>query len=276
MKAEYVQVQIELPEHQKEVAIALLASIGFEAFEETEQGLIACIGRESFEEERLNNMLEVVNCTSFRTQLLPPQNWNATWEAQYPSVFVDDFCQVIPTFRQPRPGFEHCLIIDPKMSFGTGHHETTRLMIRMMRQLDFSRCRVLDMGCGTGILAILAAKLGAEAVTGIDIDPWSYENARENVQLNGSGPIDIRQGDARSIPPGEYDLILANINRNVLLADMPVYAQHLKAGGKLLISGFYQTDVPSLLQSAQALGLRHAHALKEADWAALLFEKTRN
>ncbi|GAB4406398.1 MAG: 50S ribosomal protein L11 methyltransferase [Bacteroidia bacterium] len=250
---------------------ALLAEIGFEAFEDQPDGTSAYVPVTQFDRERLEDCLTVLETG------LPPLsvhhhariNWNARWEADYPSVYVDSFCQIVPSFRAPLPGYAHTIIIDPKMSFGTGHHETTRLMIRQLARLAPAGQQVLDMGCGTGVLGILAARMGAAAVTAIDIDPWSVENCGENILLNDTPQVQVLLGDASALPTQTFDLILANINRNVLLADLPAYVNRLAKEGILVISGFYERDVPVLLQTCEALGLKPDHALGDNDWTSL-------
>lgn len=272
MKTEYLQVHIDVPTSLVDATVAFLAHVGYDAFEETEAGLHAYIERQAFEVATLEATLQVLGLSAYRTRPLPVKNWNEAWEANYPSVFIDQFCQVIPTFRAPEPGFAHTLRIDPKMSFGTGNHETTRSMIRLMRGLAFEGQSVLDMGCGTGILGILAEQLGATRVLGIDIDGWSIENARENVLINHCSRMKIAQGDVNAIPAETYGCILANINRNVLRADLPSYARHLRPAGSLLLSGFYVQDEAAMVSLAQAQGLSLRQREEEQQWVALRFD----
>ncbi len=275
MNTEFIQVVIKSPEPLREVLIAFLVEMGYEGFEETDVGIDAYIASAQYDEKAIENMLSVLGSPSisFEKRMLPTINWNAEWERNYPSVFIDHFCQIIPPFRSPRPNFSYTLMIEPKMSFGTGHHETTRLMIQQMQKIDLLAKNVLDMGCGTGVLSILAKKMGAKTVTGIDIDPWSYENAMENIQLNQVDHIDIVQGNTAQIPSQSFDVILANINRNVLLEDMSSYVQHLANEGTLLLSGFYEADEAQLSQKAQSLNLIVHRQLSEHRWVAVCYHK---
>lgn len=276
MKKEYVQLDIYAPHSFQDVMIALLSEKGYEGFVETENGLEAYILKEYFNESTLINMMDILDNPeiSYNAHILPVKNWNTEWEQNYPSVYVGSFCQIIPSFRQPKPNFRHTLIIDPKMSFGTGNHETTRLMIAQMKIFDFADQKVLDMGCGTAILGLLASKMGAKEITAIDIDPWSFENATENMSLNKAKNMEIIIGGAGHIPPTKYDFILANINKNVLLADMNRYVQHLDEGGVLLMSGFYEQDKPEINQLSTSLNLSIHRETVENHWMAISYHYT--
>ena len=270
MKTDYVSLRIEAAEDRHEVLMALLAEAGCEAFETAPDHLLAYLPAPDYAAERIAEVLSWLpeGAPPFTPTHIPATNWNAAWEASYQPVEVGQFCQIVPSFHTPAAGFAHTVLIDPQMSFGTGHHETTRLMVRHLETLPVSGRQVLDMGCGTGVLGILAAKMGARAVIGIDIDGWSYENTMENIRRNAITTMEVRQGDAQAIPPGPYDLILANINRHVLLADLPVYARHLAREGILVISGFYEWDMPVLEAAATQAGLRPGLYLAEGDWRA--------
>jgi ribosomal protein L11 methyltransferase len=276
-KAQHIEAALELPAEWRELLIARLGELGYEAFEEREEGLGAWIEAGAFDEAALRQALEGLpeggQGVSYSLIRHEARNWNAEWEAQYPPIELGGFCQVVPSFREGKPGFRHTLVIDPKMSFGTGHHETTRLMMQQMAQLDLAGKAVLDMGCGTGILGILAARMGAAQVWGIDIDAWSYENAGENLRLNGVENMTLIQGGAAAIPAQVFDVVLANINRNVLLADIPAYSRHLPEGGILLLSGFYIADEAALLASCAAEGLGLAQRMEEEQWSSLCLEK---
>ena len=278
MKTEVIEAKVSVSQELREAVIALLAEIGFHAFEETEQGVDAYIEAPGFDLAQFQETLEVLGRDNTHYQLnnLEPKNWNEVWEQAWHPITINDFCQILPSFTQPKPDFTHTIVIDPKMSFGTGHHQTTRLMIHHMQHLDLKGKTVLDMGCGTGILAMLASKMGARKLTAIDIDPWSIENARENAEANEVHDISILQGDAQSIPEIEFDIILANINRNVLLRDMAVYAQKLKTDGHLVLSGFYKNDVAKILDCCQLYRLDLAHQLNEENWMALHLVKRVN
>lgn len=205
------------------------------------------------------------------------QDWNRLWEENFTPIVVDGRIQVRAGFHEPLPGVEYEIIIEPKMSFGTGHHATTALMLRMVLDYADRICgkRVLDMGCGTGILAIMAAKVGAKEVTGIDIDEWAYRNAMENLRNNHiQDRVEIRIGDA-ALLEGEapFDVILANINRNILLEDMAHYVERLNVNGLLIMSGFYQQDLPLIRQRAEELGLVLLQEKEENKWTAACFYK---
>ena len=265
------EVEVSIHEEFREPVMALLAGIGFSAFEETDTSLRAYVDSSEFDETNLHQTLAVFAHAKPQIDIRehPSQNWNASWESNYPPVEVERICQIVSTFHTPQEGFTYTILINPQMSFGTGHHQTTRLMVRQMDKLNFVGKSVLDMGCGTGILAILALKMGANRALGIDIDQWSEENARENCLLNDvSDQIDIQQGDVTNIPDLHYDMILANINRNVLLADMAEYAQHLRPGGNLILSGFYEPDLPKIEAEASAAGLRTVAVMIEDQWCS--------
>lgn len=258
-----------------EIAVALLAGAGFEAFEEQEEVVDAYIPEPALEEDALNEVLAVLYPGNpnppISREVIPPKDWNEEWERTFESIEVDDWVQVIPPFSTPDPRFPRHLIIEPKMSFGTGHHETTRLMIRQMRDMELEGKRVLDMGCGSGILAILAAQLGATEVVAIDVDEWSYVNTQENAALNQISDIEVIMGTAAQIPQPCYDIILANINRNVLLEDMSAYRAHLSHGGMLVLSGFLLGDEAVILQHYEKGGFRSTRTLAEGEWLSVAF-----
>lgn len=268
---------LDPPQPATEIFIAALAEIGFESFEETETGLKAYVRETDWDPGAfaalpyLNNPAWQV---SYTLETLETQNWNAVWEASYEPIRVGDRCVVrAPFHAEPDPPVPYDLVIAPKMSFGTGHHQTTWLMLSYLLDLELRGFSVLDMGSGTGVLAILAARMGAGPVLAVDIDPWSYENCRENAERNGVPRIEAVQGDASAIK-GRFDVILANINKNVLLADLPAYASALNPNGRLLISGFYRSDLEDLQRAAGELGLEPAGEREREQWVAALFHKT--
>jgi ribosomal protein L11 methyltransferase len=257
--------------------MAEMSEIGFDAFLETETGFDAYIEAASLNRIELEAILQKYNreaSLSVQEGLLPKVNWNEEWEKHYEPIIVENKVYVRATFHPPQPGFEHEIIINPKMSFGTGHHATTYLMLQLQLELDHKRKKVMDAGSGTGILAIMAGKLGAAEILAFDIDAWSVENGNENFQLNRFEDITMHTGTIREIKPGAlFDIILANINKNVLLDEMEVYGSCLADNGYLLLSGFYETDIPDLSKKATEHGLVPVKHCTRDNWAALVFKK---
>ena len=262
-----------------DIMVAYLAEIGFESFVEEDPMLKAYIPEQAYQGAALQQLINEVQNSgalidAFDIQLLAQQNWNATWESQFEPVYVANQLRIVAPFHDlpPFDGME--IVILPKMSFGTGHHQTTHLICQTMFELDFKGKRVLDMGAGTGVLAILAEKLGAQAIDAIEIEAWSAENILENVALNDSSKITAIHGGAEAIGEKPYDVILANINKNVLLSQMALYANALVPNGLLILSGFFTTDTPDLIAAATDLGLRHQRTLDRENWAVLQFIKS--
>jgi ribosomal protein L11 methyltransferase len=259
-----------------EILTALLADVGFESFMETETGLEAYILHAEFRQELLDDVKLPFDDTNVEYSIseLEDKDWNEEWEKNYyQPIVIDDKCIVRSPFHPAQPEIPIEIIIEPKMSFGTGHHETTSMMIESILEINVTGHRVLDMGCGTGILAILASKRGASEILAIDIDEWCIRNSEENCQLNSTGNIIIKQGDA-SILSGEgmFDIIIANINRNILLADMKAYLKQLKPGGLILFSGFYESDFNVIDEEAKSLNLRLINRKEKNNWTALTYE----
>jgi ribosomal protein L11 methyltransferase len=203
------------------------------------------------------------------------KDWNEEWEKNFfQPIVIEDRCCIHSTFHHDTPPAEYEILINPQMAFGTGHHETTSSIIAELLDTDLLGKRVLDMGCGTSILAILASMRGAREVTAIDIDDWCVNNSRDNIALNNCTNITVELGDAHSLAGREpFDVVIANINRNILLADMPAYAAVMKAGSQLLMSGFYVEDIPAIRQMAESLGFRFEHHREKNRWAAVKFVK---
>lgn len=255
-----------------DILTAQLANIGFESFAESDTGLLAYIPSDSFDIQAVNE-LPIVNQglfdISFEYAEIEQENWNSLWESNYEPVLIDNLCFVRAPFHKKREDVQYDIVVEPKMSFGTAHHETTELTIRLMFDVDFKGRKVLDMGTGTGILAILAAKMGADEITAIDVDDWAYDNAPQNFAHNKTENIQLLKGDASAIQDTEYDIIIANINRNVLINDMAIYAKHLKSSGALLLSGIYEHDVAVLKESAEKNELKSKSSNQKNDWVAL-------
>lgn len=278
----YIEVNITLGQNDpfRDLLVDALGNEGpYDSFVETPDGLKAYVQESLFDEAWLKGQIEemrtLTGCT-YTFEALPDKNWNEEWEKQHTPVLVEaeggKKVWVRAPFHEHRDDVDYEIEIEPKMSFGTAHHPTTHLMLSYLTELDIAGRKVLDMGCGTAVLAILAKKRGADYVEAIDIDEWAYNNALENAQRNGV-EITVRIGDATLLGDGRFDLIIANINRNILLADMAAYASVLQPGGTLLLSGFYESDVPVLQQHAESLGLRLDQQKVRQSWAALRLTK---
>ena len=258
-----------------EILIAELSELDFESFDETEEGVKAYI-LSSLDRENLLEDLYLLKNPEFNITYsinkIEPVNWNEEWEKNFDPIDVDGVCSVRAPFH-PKPNAAFDIVIEPKMSFGTGHHETTHLMIKHLLKLDLKGKKTLDMGCGTGILAILAAMKGAKPVEAIDIDSWCYENTVENTERNGVAFIEAFEGDVQLLEGKQYDLIIANINRNILLADIPAYASCLNHAGTLLLSGFYTHDIPAITNVCNQQGLNFIMNFEKNNWVACKFVK---
>lgn len=260
-----------------DILSAMLAEIGFESFVRGEDALEAYVPLPLFSQSELDQVLVDLPLEveiSYTVQTMEDKNWNEEWEKNYFNpIVIGDECCIHSSFHQPEGTYRYPILIDPKMSFGTGHHQTTLLILKEILAMELSGKSVLDMGCGTGVLAILAAMKGATPVTAIDIEEWAYNNAVENVALNGMTSIRVLQGGAELLGEERYDVIFANINRNILLQDLPHYEAVLKQGGIIVMSGFYLDDVPAIRSRAIELGLSFDH-LKDMDrWVATTFVK---
>ena len=253
-----------------DILIAELAELGFDSFLETRDGLLAYVKKELWNPADLRNVHILANENfdiDYEVSEIVQENWNEQWEKNFEPIIIDNQCVVRAPFHE-KQDVAYDIVITPKMSFGTGHHETTHMMLEMVLGLDFKDKSVLDMGCGTGVLAILAAMKGARSVDAIDIDNWSYLNAMENVSGNGCEQIKVFEGDVSLLTNQSYDIILANINRNILLSDISVYAGHLKKDGVLLLSGFYKEDIALISKECAAHGLSFQENLEKNNWVA--------
>jgi ribosomal protein L11 methyltransferase len=256
-----------------EILIAELGNVGFESFVETENGVTAYIQKTDWSAEILAYVF-VLNSDEFSIEYnqneVPQTNWNAEWEKNFEPIQVDDLVSIRAPFHE-NPNLKYDIVIEPKMSFGTGHHETTHMMVQHLLQLDLENKKVLDMGCGTGILAIFAEMKGAKPLDAIDIDNWCYENSVENVTRNNCENISVYEGDAALLVDKKYDVIIANINRNILLMDMKVYTNCLQEGGILLLSGFYEQDIPVIDAEVIKYGLKLEKFIQRNNWVALKY-----
>ena len=268
-----VAVKVQPLEPFRDIFIAQLGTLGFESFSETAEGFEAYIIKEDYDEAAVKEALiwEGVQ-TSFVTQEIEQINWNAEWEKSFNPIEVKDKVNIRAPFHDPKD-FSYEIIIEPKMSFGTGHHETTHLMIEHLLDMDLTGKKVLDMGTGTGILAIFSEMKGAEAVDAIDIDLWSFENTIENAERNNCKYIHAEHGGVELIEGRSYDVVIANINRNILLQDMQQYIATLMKGGNLLLSGFYSSDLQMIRDSAEEYGMVYESVLVRNDWNAVRFRK---
>jgi len=259
--------------YQQDLLINNLAEFGFDTFEDTETGFKAYIPSDDLDKEALSVILEpYTELFSYEIVLIPQKNWNEVWESNFEPIEISDQIYVRATFHHAKPQFKYEVVIDPKMAFGTGHHQTTSMIMDWMLETDFAGTNVLDMGCGTGILAILASKMGAKQITAIDYDPVCYDSTIENSALNQIDNIIPLCGSKEAIVDAQYDIILANINRNILLEQMGRYVQVLKPGGQIYFSGFYESpDLDIITAEADKLGLKYVSHKKIKDWVAAKF-----
>jgi ribosomal protein L11 methyltransferase len=261
----YIQLSIEATEAEQEILISQLAPLNATGFEQTNTHLIAYFEEGHFQSYAIHELLKKF---TYHITTIKEENWNAVWEESFQPVMVDQFCAVRAHFHPPVTGVQHQIIITPKMSFGTGHHATTFLMLQGMQGLDFTNKSVLDFGTGTGVLAILAEKLGAMHIMAIDNDAWSFENVRENIQLNHC--TRIRPLLTNTIPEETYEIILANITKNVLLDYMGVLKSCLSKNGVVLLSGVLEADKSEMLEAAQKWGMKLVQETIREGWIAML------
>ncbi len=276
---DYIELRIDITpcdETTTDILAALLADAGFESFVPDGNGLTAYIPVPHFDQEATDNAIASFPLTGHtftcESKTIEGEDWNIEWEKHYfQPIVVADQCVIHSSFHKNIPNCRYDIVIDPKMAFGTGHHATTSLIIEQLLTLDLQGKNVIDMGTGTGILAILSAMRGAASVTGIEIDPAAEINAEENISANNHPEIDIRLGDASLLPGLDpADIFIANINRNIITADLPSYAAALKPGGMMLLSGFYETDISVIMEKALPLGLEAiGHTTKGDNWTCL-------
>jgi ribosomal protein L11 methyltransferase len=260
-----------------EELMAILSEFGYESFVEENDRLLAYIPTVLFDTTIFDNKElwpDSSNLDRFSWEVIPEQNWNAVWEENFQPVTIAGKCHIRAPFHESNNQVSYEIIIEPKMSFGTAHHETTAQMIQYLLEIDLSGKRILDMGCGTGVLAILAALKGGSHIMAIDIDEWAYNNTIENIERNNTTSINVLLGDASLLKDQKFDTIIANINRNILLNDIPVYVECLGVGGLLLLSGFYIEDLPAITQMSASAGLEYISHKEQNRWVAACFEKT--
>ena len=264
-------IQIEIAskeEAKKEALIAQLSAIGFDAFEEMEESLKAFIPADAFDKVELESILAGL---VYQETIIEKQNWNEVWESNFEPVQVEDFVGIRASFHEPIKDVEFEIVITPKMSFGTGHHATTYLVMQAMRNLEWAGKSVFDFGTGTGILAILAEKLGAESILAIDNDDWCIENATENIAINGCSKITIAKGDSAEMGT-RFNRILANINKHIILANIHYLGNSLQKGGLILLSGLLEDDESDILNACISVGWKHQFTNKRNGWIVCMFE----
>jgi len=270
--AEYTQVIFEnISAAQSDILVAQLSEAGFEGFEEDENYLKAFIASDKYDASVVKEIAASYD-TRFTQSIIKETNWNEVWESNFQPVIVDDFVSIRADFHPKQSGVQSEIIITPKMSFGTGHHATTNMMMRQMRDIDFKNKTVFDFGTGTGVLAILSEKLGAESIQAIDNDEWSIANAAENFQRNGCCKINLKNTDSLD-KTGKFDVILANINKNIILQNFEALVQKLKDSGILLLSGLLNTDREDVLYTANQYNVRFTSELSQGDWLCVRIER---
>jgi len=266
-----------IEDYQQDLLISDLADLGFDTFEDNENGFTAFVIKDNFNEQELKDLL-LNHADDFQSNYtledVADENWNAEWEKNFSPLVIDDVCYVRATFHEPQPSYRYEIVIDPKMAFGTGHHQTTTMVMQYILAADVKNKEILDMGCGTGILAILAAKLGAKTLMAIDYDDICFESTLENAALNNVTNLSALCGSKEVIPEQQYDIILANINRNILLDQIGRYAEVLKPEGKIFFSGFYlDPDLGMITEECARHGINYVDHKQNGDWIAAQFEK---
>jgi ribosomal protein L11 methyltransferase len=270
----YIEVAIQTDKIFAEIFMAELGEIGFESFVERPDGLDAYVTEALFNEQETKQIFEnYANQTavSYTIKLIPKENWNATWESNFQPISVGTDIYIRADFHPAVSGYKHEIIITPKMSFGTGHHETTFMVMSHQLSMDFTNKKVFDIGCGTGILAILAEKLGASYARGFDIEEWAALNSIENANLNNCSKTSFAQGTIDNESPETYDIVLANINRNILMRDVHKYIPYMHSGTELIVSGFYVSDQQAIIDHFAGQGLSFVNAKEKNNWSSLRF-----
>ncbi|MBV5315309.1 MAG: 50S ribosomal protein L11 methyltransferase [Prolixibacteraceae bacterium] len=275
----YTQISFKLtPDSQenREILIALLSDIAFESFDENDESVMGYIPGESANLDEIREITALLPfMVSIEDETIPDQNWNEVWEKNYfKPLLIGGKCLVRAPFHTEYETAEFELVIEPKMAFGTGNHETTTLVAEQILDMDLTGKTVLDMGCGTGILGMLASLKGAKNITAIDIDSWSFESTVENARLNNIFNLEAKLGDAGLLGNETYEIIFANIHKNVIINDLPIYESVLQSGGKLYLSGFYTHDMPDVKAKAESVGLLETGYHEKNNWVVYSFEKS--
>jgi len=265
---------IEPRDPATEILIAELGYAGFESFVENDEGVIAFIQKDDFKENMLDDIFILKNDEfkiEFKKEIIEQVNWNEEWEKNFNPILIDEKVFIRAPFHDKKPEITYDIVIEPKMSFGTGHHQTTHMMVKHLLNIDLKDKKVLDMGCGTGVLAILAEMRGAKSIDAIDIDNWCYLNSIENAARNNCNNISVFEGDASLLINKKYDVIIANINRNILLNDIKTYTSCLNKNGILLLSGFYQEDIPIIDKEVSKYKLKLQSIEEMKNWVAVKY-----
>lgn len=278
---DYIELKCQIQPFTEEIADILIAELGeldYESFTQSDDAVEAYIqvplfDMEAVNEISLNHLSNAPFTLSYSHKTIESQDWNAVWESNFNPVIISDQVVIRASFHTDTPKVPHDIVIDPKMSFGTGHHSTTSLMIQTILETDLTDKTVLDMGCGTSLLAILASQRNAAKVDAIDIDEWPYKNSLENIQTNGADNVSVFLGDATLLVGKKYDIVLANINRNILLNDMKHYVACLPKGGQLIMSGFYTEDLTYIQDEAKKNNLEYISHKVDLNWVAVRFTK---
>lgn len=277
MADKYIHLSVSCIQSITDILIAELSMIGFDAFIEQEDSFEASINKFLFDEASIKKIFSYYSSTSkieYSLHEIQEKNWNEAWEKDHEPVIIRDICMIRAEFHKVTKRYPIDIIINPKMSFGTGHHETTRMMIEILLDLYIENGSVLDVGCGTGILSIISEKRGAEKITALDTDSNAAENALENLNLNKCSNIDVMKGDILTLDKRlTFDIILVNISRNIIIGDFPYYVEHMKKEGKLILSGFLAEDNQKIIQKAETHALKLTNKITENNWSALVFEK---
>lgn len=272
----YLKICFQVPASvDQELLIAQLSEFAFNGFEQQADHLTAYIDQSVYD-NRLQTCIDALKARyqlSVQQSVIADQNWNAQWESDYEPVIVDQFCAVRASFHEPIGSVQYEIVVTPKMSFGTGHHATTYMMMQKMQSINFETVSVLDYGCGTGVLAILAKQLGARFLQAVDIDKWAYRNTLENLSINNAETVQTYCGTLEQVPFQKVDIVLANINRNVILDTMASISNRLDKGGLLLCSGFLQEDIVKINELAQMNQLHLEQRIQREKWRCLLFSK---